>query len=63
MLNWTSLGQLLSLDKLEQFLSLETLEQLEQQPRPGLPGGGQHGDDFSPSPLALDGEAGGREKR
>ena len=60
MLKWTSLRQLLSLEKLEQFLSLETLE---QQPRPGLPGGGQHGDNFSPSPLALDGEAGVNEKR
>ena len=63
MLKLTSLEQLLSLEKLEQFISLEKLEQLEQQPLPGLPGGGQHGDDFSPFPLALDGEAGVNEKR
>ena len=49
--------------KWEQLRSLVKLGQLEQQPRPGLPDGGQHGDDVSPSALALDGEAGGREKR
>ena len=63
MLQCTSLEKWLSLEKLEQFLSLEKLEQLEQQPRPGLPGGGQHGDNFSPFPLALGGEAGERVKR
>ena len=49
--------------KWEQLRSLVKHGQLEQQPRPGLPDGGQHADNFSPSALALDGEAGGREKR
>ena len=40
--------------KWEQLRSLVKHGQLEQQPWPGLPDGGQHRDNFSPSALALE---------